>query len=124
MSHKPSQAEITKLFSDYSIGGKEPDEIFFDTEEGDHKFVRYQPPPDLEKVAAFDADRRKGWYYFKKNTPIYAVVVHMYEHNDKMGRDKKPIDIRVGEKRDIELQALITLKKKDKRLRLSSDNLK
>ena len=118
--HKPSQAETKELFSAYSIGGKQPDEIFFDTEEGDHKFVRYQPPPDLEKVAAFDAVRKKWWYYYKKNAPIYAVVVHMYEHNEKMGPDKKPIDIRVGEKRDIDLQALVTLKKKDKRLRLEN----
>jgi hypothetical protein len=118
--HKPSQEEIKELFLDNSIGDKQPDEIFFDVEEGDHKFVRYQSPPHLDEVATFDAVRKKWGYYYKKNAPIYAVVVHMYEHKEKIGNDKKPIDIRVGEKRDIELQALITLKKKDKRLRLEN----
>jgi len=60
MAHKPSQADIKVLFSDYSIGGKQPDEIFFDTEEGDHKFVRYQPPPGFAQVTELDAVRKKG----------------------------------------------------------------
>ena len=39
----------------------------------------------------------------------------MYEFKNKLSGDTKPTDIWIGEKKDIELQMIVALKKKDKR---------
>ncbi len=106
--------QIKQLFVDNMIWNTQPDAIFLDTEEWDHKFIRYTMPPNVLQETRLDDLRKKWWYYYLNNTPIYAVVVDMYEHISKIGWDKKPIDIWIGAKKDIDLQSSISLTKKGK----------
>lgn len=112
------QEKISDLFEEYKIGRKNPDAIIIDTEEGDHKIVFWEPPLQLKKEAIHDKDREKGKYYMKKMednfTACYPIVVEMYEYKNKISADNKPTDIRIGEKKEIELQMLLAFKKKGK----------
>lgn len=111
---------IQQLFVDNSIWGQKPDMIFLDTEEWDHKFVRYTMPSGFLQEVRIDDLRKKWGYYYLDNTPIYAVVVDMYEHVSKIGGDEKPIDVWVGDQKEVDLQASISLTKKGKWLRLEN----
>lgn len=115
-----NSSTIRQLFADNAIWNTEPDVIFLDTEEGDHKFVRYSMPEHFLQEVKIDDLRKKWGYYYLDNTPIYAVVVDMYEHISKISGDKKPLDIWIGTQKDVELQASISLTKKGKRLRVEN----
>jgi len=114
--------EHTNLFSDLAIGSAQPDQIIFDTEKGDHKVIRFTKPENFQHVTTKDQFRTKGGYYFKDNTPCYAVVINMYHHNTRKNKADEAINIRIGSKDEIALQKNIALTKPGKRVLADNPN--
>lgn len=88
---KPTE-EILPLF-EIKVWDKKPDQILFDNEKWDHKYIYYTKPEWLDEVAIVDPAKPKWDWYVKNDRKIYKVHLDMHTHNTLKNSSDEPIKI-------------------------------
>lgn len=96
----------TSYFTEFAIGGEEPDAIIFDTEYYAHKAIRYAKPKGLEDEANLKY-QTGGKVTFDGNKEI-PVHVDIYQHQTIQIENNGSLMIRIGGKSDV-LEQLQTI---------------
>jgi len=96
----------TSYFTEFAIGGEEPDAIIFDTEYYAHKAIRYTKPKGLEDEA--NLKYQTGGKVTFDNHKEIPVHVDIYQHQTIQIENNGSLMIRIGSKADA-LQQLETI---------------
>lgn len=91
----PKDKDIIWLF-DFEIGGRHPDQILYDKEKHDHKYIFFEIPGGLDDIAKLDLAKPKWEYYTKGERKIYKVYLDMYLHESLKNEAEEPLKIWVG----------------------------
>lgn len=90
----PTDKDVISLF-DFEVGGIKPDQILFDKEKWDHKYIFYTKPKWLDEIATLDVAKPKWDWYIKNDRKIYKVWLDMYTHNTLKNSSDEFIKIRI-----------------------------
>ena len=92
----------SKRFSEVLIGDRPADAMIVDTEQGNHKMIRYTQPQGLDKVATLQV--QKGKIVKLDDKTQLSFFVNIWQHNSLTCSNKKPLTIWVGSKSEVEQQ--------------------
>ncbi len=92
----------SKRFSEVLIGDRPADAMIVDTEQGNHKMIRYTQPQGLDKVATLQVQKGKIVKLDDKTQLSFFVTI--WQHNSLTCSNKKPLTIWVGSKSEVEQQ--------------------
>ncbi len=92
----------SKRFSEVMIGDRPADAMIVDTEQGNHKMIRYTQPQGLDKVATLQVQKGKIVKLDEKTQLSFFVTI--WQHNSLTCSNKKPLTIWVGSKSEVEQQ--------------------
>ncbi len=92
----------SKRFSEVKISDCPADAMIVDTEQGNHKMIRYTQPQGLEEVATLQVQKGKVVKLDKKTQLSFFVSI--WQHKTKKCDNKKPLTIWIGTKKEVEEQ--------------------
>ena len=92
----------SKRFSEVKISDCPADAMIVDTEQGNHKMIRYTQPQGLEEVATLQV--QKGKVVKLDGKTQLSFFVSIWQHKTKKCANKKPLTIWVGTKKEVEEQ--------------------
>ena len=92
----------SKRFSEVKIGDRSADAMIVDTEQGNHKMIRYTQPQGLEEVATLQVQKGKIVKLDEKTQLSFFVSI--WQHKTKKCDNKKPLTIWIGTKKEVEEQ--------------------
>ena len=92
----------SKRFSEVKISDCPADAMIVDTEQGNHKMIRYTQPQGLEEVATLQV--QKGKVVKLDGKTQLSFFVSIWQHKTKKCDNKKPLTIWIGTKKEVEEQ--------------------
>ena len=92
----------SKRFSEVKISDCPADAMIVDTEQGNHKMIRYTQPQGLEEVATLQVQKGKVVKLDEKTQLSFFVSI--WQHKTKKCDNKKPLTIWIGTKKEVEEQ--------------------
>ena len=92
----------SKWFSEVRIGDRSADAMIVDTEQGNHKMIRYTQPQGLEEVATLQVQKGKVVKLDEKTQLSFFVSI--WQHTTLTCSNKKPLTIWIGTKKEVEQQ--------------------
>ena len=92
----------SKWFSEVRIGDRSADAMIVDTEQGNHKMIRYTQPQGLEEVATLQVQKGKIVKLDEKTQLSFFVSI--WQHTTLTCSNKKPLTIWIGTKKEVEQQ--------------------
>ncbi len=90
--------EQEKLF-DKKINGLAPDALIVDTEQGNHKLIRYQQPENLSQEAVQKG--KKGTTLKLDEQTTLQFFVDIWQHQHFVGDNEKPLAIWIGSREEV-----------------------
>lgn len=92
----------SKRFSEVRIGDRSADAMIVDTEQGNHKMIRYTQPQGLEEIATLQVQKGKIVKLDEKTQLSFFVSI--WQHTTLTCSNKKPLTIWIGTKKEVEQQ--------------------
>ena len=92
----------SKWFSEVRIGDRSADAMIVDTEQGNHKMIRYTQPQGLEGIATLQVQKGKVVKLDEKTQLSFFVSI--WQHTTLTCSNKKPLTIWIGTKKEVEQQ--------------------